>query len=360
MGTVVLKNAWKIYGNFEAVKGVNVIFKEGELVSFLGPSGCGKTSTLRIIAGLEEISRGEVYIDNILVNKLEARDRNIAMAFEAYALYPHLNVYENIAFPLRVRKIPENEIEKRVKDIAEALGIVKNIEDYPKSLSGGVQQRVGLARAIIRPASVYLLDEVLSHLDAVERALLRGEIRRLQQLKKLTTIFVTHDQLEALAISDRIIVMNEGVTQQIGTPDEIYDRPANLFVANFVGEPPVNTIKVSKVQDNGQAYIIICGQKVLLDDMNLHGLPSLKNFILGIRPKHIEVFNKKVPGSIQGKVYTFENFYDYAILSVKLEEDVTVFIITSVDINFELDEIVYLKINPKKVLFYDSESGLLI
>jgi len=360
MGTVVLKNVWKMYGSFEAVKGANAIFNEGEFVSFLGPSGCGKTSTLRMIAGLEEISRGEVYIDNILVNKLEARDRNIAMAFETYALYPHLSVYENIAFPLRVRKISESEIKKRVKEVTEALGIAKNIKDFPKSLSGGVQQRVGLARAIIRPASVYLLDEVLSHLDAVERTLLRGEIRRLQQLQKLTTIFVTHDQLEALAMSDRIIVMNEGVIQQIGTPDEIYDRPANLFVANFVGEPPVNTIKVSRILDNEQDYLLICGQKVLIDDMGLHNLPSFKNFILGIRPKHIEVFNKKVPGSIQGKVYTFENLCDYALLSVRLEEGVTVFIITTADANFKLDEVVYLKINPNKVLFYDSESGNLI
>jgi len=360
MGTVVLKNVWKMYGSFEAVKGANAIFNEGEFVSFLGPSGCGKTSTLRMIAGLEEISRGEVYIDNILVNKLEARDRNIAMAFETYALYPHLSVYENIAFPLRVRKISESEIKKRVKEVTEALGIAKNIKDFPKSLSGGVQQRVGLARAIIRPASVYLLDEVLSHLDAVERTLLRGEIRRLQQLQKLTTIFVTHDQLEALAMSDRIIVMNEGVIQQIGTPDEIYDRPANLFVANFVGEPPVNTIKVSRILDNEQDYLLICGQKVLIDDMGLHNLPSFKNFILGIRPKHIEVFNKKVPGSIQGKVYTFENLCDYALLSVRLEEGVTVFIITPADANFKLDEVVYLKINPNKVLFYDSESGNLI
>jgi len=360
MGTVVLKNVWKMYGSFEAVKGANAIFNEGEFVSFLGPSGCGKTSTLRMIAGLEEISRGEVYIDNILVNKLEARDRNIAMAFETYALYPHLSVYENIAFPLRVRRISESEIKKRVKEVTDALGIAKNIKDFPKSLSGGVQQRVGLARAIIRPASVYLLDEVLSHLDAVERTLLRGEIRRLQQLQKLTTIFVTHDQLEALAMSDRIIVMNEGVIQQIGTPDEIYDRPANLFVANFVGEPPVNTIKVSRILDNEQDYLLICGQKVLINDMGLHNLPSFKNFILGIRPKHIEVFNKKVPGSIQGKVYTFENLCDYALLSVRLEEGVTVFIITTADANFKLDEVVYLKINPNKVLFYDSESGNLI
>jgi len=360
MGTVVLKNVWKMYGSFEAVKEANAIFNEGEFVSFLGPSGCGKTSTLRMIAGLEEISRGEVYIDNILVNKLEARDRNIAMAFETYALYPHLSVYENIAFPLRVRKISESEIKKRVKEITEALGIAKNIKDYPKSLSGGVQQRVGLARAIIRPASVYLLDEVLSHLDAVERTLLRGEIRRLQQLQKLTTIFVTHDQLEALAMSDRIIVMNDGVIQQIGTPDEIYDRPANLFVANFVGEPPVNTMKVSRIRENEQDYLLICEQKVLINDMGLHDLPSFKNFILGIRPKHIEVFNKKVPGSMQGKVYTFENLCDYALLSVKFEEGVTVFIITTADANFKLDEVVYLKINPNKVLFYDSESGNLI
>lgn len=360
MGTVVLKNVWKMYGSFEAVKDANAIFNEGEFVSFLGPSGCGKTSTLRMIAGLEEISRGEVYIDNILVNKLEARDRNIAMAFETYALYPHLSVYENIAFPLRVRKVSESEIKKRVKEITEALGIAKNTKDYPKSLSGGVQQRVGLARAIIRPASVYLLDEVLSHLDAVERTLLRGEIRRLQQLQKLTTIFVTHDQLEALAMSDRIIVMNDGVIQQIGTPDEIYDRPANLFVANFVGEPPVNTIKVSRIRDNEQDYLLICGQKVLIDDMGLHNLPSIKNFILGIRPKHIEVFNEKVSGSIQGKVYTFENLCDYALLSVRLKEGVTVFVITTADANFKLDEVVYLKINPNKVLFYDSESGNLI
>ena len=270
MSEVELKNVWKIYdNNFEAVKGVSLSFKNGEFVSLLGPSGCGKTSTLRMIAGLEEISRGEIYIDKILINDLEPGDRNIAMAFESYALYPHLTVYENIAYPLRIRKKSKQEIDEQVKGICESLGILGNLNDYPDALSGGVQQRTGLARALVRPASLYLLDEVLSHLDAVERTMLRGEIRRVQKLMNLTALFVTHDQLEALAVSDRIIVMNDGLVQQIGTPEEIYDKPANLFVAGFVGEPPMNTFNAERVTENGKDFIVIGGQKIALEDLNL-------------------------------------------------------------------------------------------
>ncbi len=249
MGTVELKQVWKIYdNNFEAVKGISATVHDGEFISVLGPSGCGKTSTLRMIAGLEKISRGEILIDGIRVNELEPGDRNIAMAFESYALYPHLTVFENIAYPLRIRKTPENEIRRQVDAICESLGISAYRNLRPSSLSGGAQQRTGLARALVRSASLYLLDEVLSHLDASERVMLRGEIRRVQKLMKLTALFVTHDQLEALAMSDRIIVMNDGELQQVGTPEEIYDTPENLFVAGFVGEPAMNTFPVERAE----------------------------------------------------------------------------------------------------------------
>jgi multiple sugar transport system ATP-binding protein len=361
MGTVELKQVWKIYDNhFEAVKGISATVNEGEFISMLGPSGCGKTSTLRMIAGLEEISRGDVLIDGIRVNELEPGDRNIAMAFESYALYPHLTVFENIAYPLRIRKTPEAEIQRQVNSMCNSLGIAAYRNLRPSSLSGGAQQRTGLARALVRSASVFLLDEVLSHLDANERVLLRGEIRRVQKLMKLTALFVTHDQLEALAMSDRIIVMNDGELQQIGTPEEIYDTPENLFVAGFVGEPAMNTFPVERVRDGGRDLLSIAGQKVALSDLRLPAVPDQPKFIIGIRPKNLVVGTAGRPGYINSRVHTFEVLGDFTLASLTLGEGDLVFKVGDAGLRLKLDQAVSFSFEPEKVLFYDTETTIRI
>jgi multiple sugar transport system ATP-binding protein len=358
MGTVDLKNVWKIYDNgFEAVKGIDATLHDGEFISVLGPSGCGKTSTLRMIAGLEAISRGEILIDGIRVNELVPGDRNIAMAFESYALYPHLTVFENIAYPLRIRKLPEADIRKQVDSMCEALGIAAYKELRPASLSGGAQQRTGLARALVRSASVFLLDEVLSHLDANERAMLRGEIRRVQKLMNLTALFVTHDQLEALAMSDRIVVMSDGELQQLGTPEEIYDTPANLFVAGFVGEPAMNTFPVERRQDGGADLLVIGGQQVAARDVGLAALPAAPRFTLGIRPKSLVLGPAGAPGRLAGRVHTFEMLGDVTLASIELGQGDLAFKIGDAGLRLGLDEPVTVSFEPDKVHFFDAETS---
>ena len=361
MGTVELKNVWKIYDNhFEAVKDISISVHEGEFISLLGPSGCGKTSTLRMIAGLEEISRGEIDIDGIRVNQLEPGDRNIAMAFESYALYPHLTVFENIAYPLRIRKVSEPEIARQVTGMCDSLGISAYKNQRPSALSGGAQQRTGLARALVRSASLYLLDEVLSHLDASERVMLRGEIRRVQKLMKLTALFVTHDQLEALAMSDRIMVMNDGVLQQMGTPEEIYDTPENLFVAGFVGEPAMNTFSVERITSGGRDFLSIGGQRIAAEELRLPWVPKLPAFVMGIRPKNVVLGAAGRPGSVKGRVHTFEVLGDFTLASVELESGDLIFKIGEAGLRLGLDEPVSISFEPEKVLYYHPQSTLRI
>ena len=360
MGQVRLDNIWKLYGEFEAVKGISLEIHDGEFVSLLGPSGCGKTSTLRMIAGLEEISRGTAYIDGIEINHLDPGDRHVAMAFESYALYPHLNVFENVAYPLRIRKIPEIEITERVNKICDSLGITKYLDEYPSALSGGAQQRTGLARALIRPAAVYLLDEVLSHLDATERTMLRAEVRRIQKLMKLTALFVTHDQLEALAVSDRIIVMNDGEIQQIGTPEEIYDTPSNLFVAGFVGEPPMNIVKVQRTKENGGSFLELGGKKYSVESLGFPWIPDMDEFFLAIRPKNISRTDAKDPKGLSGEIHTFEMLGDHTLSSIELGEGVLVFMIEDFDQRLELDQKISVVMDPEWVLFYDPDDGVLL
>ncbi len=360
MGQVKLDNVWKLYGTFEAVKGVSLEIHDGEFVSLLGPSGCGKTSTLRMVAGLEEISRGNAYIDAVRINDLDPGNRHVAMAYESYALYPHLTVFENVAYPLRIRKVPDGEITTRVNDICASLGITGYLNDCPSALSGGAQQRTGLARALIRPASVYLLDEVLSHLDATERTMLRAEIRRIQKLMELTALFVTHDQLEAMAMSDRIIVMNDGEIQQIGTPEEIYDTPANLFVAGFVGEPPMNIISVRRVREGGADFLSIVDQKVAASDLGVGWIPDLDEFFVGIRPKNVTLDTADSAAGIRGSVHTFEMLGDHTLSSIDLGNGEVVFVVDEFDVRLGLDDAVSIVLEPDHVLFYDPTSGDLL
>src|ERR1700686_2627732 len=245
MAGVTLDHLTKKYGEVTAVNDLNIQIRDQEFLVLVGPSGCGKSTALRMIAGLEEITGGDLYIGDRRVNDVAPKDRDIAMVFQSYALYPHMSVYDNMAFGLKLRKRPKPEIERRVKEAAELLGLQNLLLRKPKQLSGGEQQRVALGRAIVREPQVFLMDEPLSNLDAKLRVHTRAELKGLQQQLGTTTVFVTHDQAEAMTMADRIAVMDHGALQQVGTPDDVYDRPANPFVAHFMGRPPMNTLDVT-------------------------------------------------------------------------------------------------------------------
>ena len=287
MAEVKLEKVNKVYDSgVHAVHNFDIEIKDKEFIVFVGPSGCGKSTTLRMIAGLEEISFGKFYIDGKLMNKAAPKDRDIAMVFQSYALYPHMSVYDNMAFGLKLKRMPKYEIDKRVHEAARILQIEEYLDRKPKALSGGQRQRVALGRAIVRNAKVFLMDEPLSNLDAKLRVQMRSEIIKLHESLGATTIYVTHDQTEAMTMASRIVVMKLGRIQQIGTPIEIYNNPANLFVAGFIGSPAMNFMKV---QFNAKTGVATCvdGRQIKLpksvyEGKNIHG-----NVILGIRPENI-------------------------------------------------------------------------
>ncbi len=288
MATLNFKNLDKVYDNgVQAVFDFTLDVTDKEFIVFVGPSGCGKSTTLRMVAGLEEISAGELYIDNVLVNDVAPKDRNIAMVFQSYALYPHMTVYDNMAFGLKLRKMPKDEIDKRVQNAADILGLLQYLDRKPKALSGGQRQRVALGRAIVRDAKVFLMDEPLSNLDAKLRVQMRAELIKLHKRLNTTTIYVTHDQIEAMTMATRIVVMKDGYIQQVGAPKDIYDNPNNIFVGGFIGTPPMNFIS-GKVKDGrfvgkGIDVAIPPLKSKLITENKFDN----KDIILGIRPEHI-------------------------------------------------------------------------
>src|SRR5512136_2209982 len=255
MARVVLENIGKNFGSVEAVKDFNLTIEDKEFAILVGPSGCGKSTALRMVAGLEEPTTGTIYIGDRAVNDFPPKDRDIAMVFQEYALYPHMSVYKNMAFGLKLRKFPKSEIDQRVREASEILGIQEFLDRKPKQLSGGQRQRVAVGRAIVRKPAVFLFDEPLSNLDAKLRVQMRAEIKRLQQQLKTTTLYVTHDQVEAMTMGSKIVVMKDGLIQQIGAPLEIYNRPANLFVAGFIGSPVMNFIPCRILSKGGRLWI---------------------------------------------------------------------------------------------------------
>ena len=290
MATLSLRNVDKIYdNNVQAVFGFTLDIQDKEFIVFVGPSGCGKSTTLRMIAGLEDISAGELYIDDQLMNDVAPKDRNIAMVFQSYALYPHMTVYENMAFGLRLRKVPKDIIDQKVKDAAEKLGLTPYLQRKPKALSGGQRQRVALGRAIVRDAKVFLMDEPLSNLDAKLRVQMRSELIRLHNSLATTTIYVTHDQIEAMTMASRIVVMKDGYIQQVGAPKEIYDNPINVFVAGFIGTPSMNFVH-GMVSEDG-VFTTPDGHKLFVPQAKLEAVKKDgligKDIIFGIRPEDI-------------------------------------------------------------------------
>ncbi len=297
MAEIKINNLGKRYDKGAlAVTDFNLHIKDEEFIVFVGPSGCGKSTTLRMIAGLEEITEGEFFIDGKRMNDVEPKERDIAMVFQNYALYPHMTVYENMAFGLKLRKFKKAEIKSRVEEAAKILGLEDYLNRKPKALSGGQRQRVALGRAIVRDAKVFLMDEPLSNLDAKLRVQMRAEIAKLHQRLKTTTIYVTHDQTEAMTMATRIVIMKDGVIQQVGTPKEVYDFPANRFVGGFIGSPAMNffegTISNGNFLVDDKSVAIPPETAALLKDLGYDGKP----IALGIRPEHIHVNNEDLSG----------------------------------------------------------------
>ncbi|PSL36396.1 carbohydrate ABC transporter ATP-binding protein (CUT1 family) [Planomicrobium soli] len=297
MAEIKIKHLKKTYDNGAiAVKDFNLHIKDGEFIVFVGPSGCGKSTTLRMIAGLEEITDGEFYINGKLMNEVQPKERDIAMVFQNYALYPHMSVFENIAFGLKLRKVKKQEIKQKVEDAAAILGLEPYLDKKPKVLSGGQRQRVALGRAIVRDAQVFLMDEPLSNLDAKLRVQMRAEIAKLHQRLQTTTIYVTHDQTEAMTMASRIVVMKDGLIQQVGTPKEVYDFPANRFVGSFIGSPAMNffegTLKNGEFAMGDRALAIPGEQLEWLKGQGYDGA----SITLGIRPEHIHVNSEDLTG----------------------------------------------------------------
>jgi multiple sugar transport system ATP-binding protein len=291
---VVFDEVTKVYADgTTAVDALALDISDGEFMVLVGPSGCGKTTALRMVAGLEEISAGVVRIGDRVVNYVPSRDRDIAMVFQSYALYPHLSVYENIAFGLKVKKMPKAEIERRVRNAAQVLGLEPFLKRKPRALSGGQRQRVAMGRAIVREPAAFLMDEPLSNLDAKLRVQMRAEVSRLQRDLGTTTIYVTHDQIEAMTMGDRVAVMRKGELQQVADPQTLYDRPVNLFVGGFIGSPAMNMLEATVARANGSLTLDVGTQRIGLDEATLATHPALRSYegrtvILGIRPEDLE------------------------------------------------------------------------
>jgi multiple sugar transport system ATP-binding protein len=289
MASVEIRDVRKAYGSTQVIHGVSVDIQDGEFVILVGPSGCGKSTLLRMVAGLENITGGEIRIGPRVVNNVPPKERDIAMVFQNYALYPHMTVADNMAFSLLLKKAPKSEINTKVNRAAEILGLTKLLDRYPRQLSGGQRQRVAMGRAIVRDPQVFLFDEPLSNLDAKLRVSMRGEIKALHQRLKTTTVYVTHDQIEAMTMADKIVVMHDGIVEQIGAPLELYDRPVNLFVAGFIGSPAMNILE-GRIESSGFAM-----GNLMLPVQNVPAASVGRPAFYGIRPEHFQLRSDGIP-----------------------------------------------------------------
>jgi len=343
MSSVAFESVRKIFGKTTALKDVDLVVRDGEFMVLLGPSGCGKTTLLRCLAGLERIDGGTVRIGDRDVSDLPPRDRHIAMVFQSYAVFPHMKVYDNIAFGLRMRKKPKAEVERRVKEGAALLQLEPFLDRYPAQLSGGQRQRVAVARAIVTDAPVLLMDEPLSNLDALLRLHARAELKRLHGEVKRTTVYVTHDQIEALSMGDRIAVMREGQIVQLDTPSALYDRPADVFVGSFIGSPPMNFLKCRA--RNGTA---------VGEAFEVPGPPGMdgKEMLLGIRPENIRTGE----GPFRGRVLVVEPLGSHALLTVMVGNE-SIKVVAPADTTLRADEELRLAPESHKIRWMDAASG---
>ncbi len=364
MASVVLQHVSKKYGAVEAVHDVNLDIRDQEFLVFLGPSGCGKTTTLRMVAGLEELSGGDIFIGDENVSQKPPKDRDIAMVFQNYALYPHMTVYENMAFGLKLRKTPKNEIDRRVKEAAEILGLGQLLARRPKELSGGQRQRVALGRAIVREPKAFLMDEPLSNLDAKLRTQTRVELKNLHHRLGATIIYVTHDQTEAMTMGTRIVVMRDGVVQQVDTPDGIYNHPANQFVATFVGTPAMNLIKGNVSVQAETASFTVGSQTIVLPDRIRQALPQLNEdaLTLGLRPEDFDLGGSQgTDTTLKAVVQVIEPMGHENIVYLDIEGQ-PVIARTDNAWSGHSGETVTMKLNPQRLHAFDAatEASLLV
>ena len=361
MSEVVMKGLKKVYDNkVTAVHDVNLEIKDKEFIVLVGPSGCGKSTTLRMVAGLEEISDGELYIDGKLVNDVAPKDRDIAMVFQNYALYPHKTVYDNLAFALKLRKESKEVIDKKVREVAEILDITQYLKRKPKALSGGQRQRVAIGRAMVRDPKVFLMDEPLSNLDAKLRNQMRAEIIKLRSRINTTFMYVTHDQTEAMTLGDRIVIMKDGYVNQIGTPQEVFNKPVNLFVAGFIGMPVMNFFDNCKLLlEDGKYYAEIRGVKFLLGDFQQKALKQINakpcDIVAGIRPQHVTVGE----GELSAKIEVSEMMGSEYNIHARTDKDEVVMLIPTVDLTTDVSmgKTINFTTRPHLIQLFDRETG---
>lgn len=359
MASVTISNVWKLYGKTEAVRDLNLECADGEFLCVLGPSGCGKSSTLRMLAGLEHISSGDIYFGDTRVNDLPPKDRDIAMVFENYALYPHKTVFDNIANALRLRRYDDATITEKVTRAARMLEIEPLLDRRPVELSGGQKQRTAIGRAIVREPQLFLFDEPIAHLDAKLRAHMRGELKLMQRELGTTMIYVTHDQLEALSMADRVAVMHEGVLQQFGTPGEIYNNPVNEWVAGFIGEPPMNFVDCTLDTASGGAVLTHPSFTFALDDAHariLRDKASSGSVRLGIRPDEIAIANADPGSGIAARVLVTEPLGGDMLVDVALGE--TKFLVKTKMFEADTGDVCYLDFRSGRHHVFDVTSGI--
>jgi multiple sugar transport system ATP-binding protein len=353
MATVTFEDVTKRFGDFVAVKNLDLAITDGEFMVLVGPSGCGKTTSLRMIAGLEEVSSGTLRIGERVVNDIAPKDRDIAMVFQSYALYPHMSVRDNMSFGLKLKKVPKAEIEKRVGDTAGFLGLDKLLDRKPRELSGGQRQRVALGRAIVREPAVFLMDEPLSNLDAKLRVETRANIARLHQRLGTTTVYVTHDQVEAMTMGTRIAVMDKGELQQVGAPQELYDHPRNLFVAGFIGSPSMNFVDVSP--SDGK----VAGSGMTFPTPSRYGrLDSSRKLVAGFRPEHLDLGDLSDAAGIRANADVVEFLGDEELLHVTVQgHEGDVVAVVSSSHRVKPGDVLELKLPLDKLHLFDKESG---
>ena len=359
MATVELRHVWKKYGDVEAVRDLSFTCRDGEFLCLLGPSGCGKSSTMRMVAGLEEITAGDLLMDDRSVKGVPARDRDIAMVFENYALYPHMNVYDNIATPLRTRRLARGEIDRRIREVAEILSIVPLLPRRIRNLSGGQKQRVGIGRAIVREPRLFIMDEPISHLEARLRADMRTELKRLHRRLGVTTLYVTHDQQEAVALADRIAVMHLGELQQVGAPAELFDQPANEFVASFIGSPPMNMLDFRSASLEGDGLLLEgAGPPVRIPALGarLQAMPVRGPYKLGVRPIDIELRPPDGEFTIRGEVLMRERLGDHDRFVIDCASESLV-VEAPTDAGAEAGDAIGLFFPPARVHIFEGSSG---
>lgn len=361
MSEVNIKNIKKVYDNeVTAVHGFNLDIKDKEFIVLVGPSGCGKSTTLRMVAGLEDISGGELYIDGKLVNEVPAKDRDIAMVFQNYALYPHMTVFDNMAYPLKIKKTDKKEIDRKVREVAEILDITQYLKRKPAALSGGQRQRVAIGRAMVRDPKVFLMDEPLSNLDAKLRNQMRAEIIKLRHRINTTFMYVTHDQTEAMTLGDRIVIMKDGYVNQIGTPQDLFERPVNLFVAGFIGMPVMNFFDNCRLEiRNGKYTAVIREKEYVLDDFQQKALKQNGqeqcDVVCGIRPQHISLADSGLTGTVE----VSEMLGSEVNLHVNCDGDDVIVVLPTVGLSQDVSEGAKLTFtaDPELIQIFDKQTG---